>query len=424
MAAPERRSKTVAPRSDAGPADRATAPGKFRRSVRLAAIAFIILVLGGLLEGGARIAFSLREEIHALPLLSDFLQSGLDLDPYEMPSPAGGLHWVLRPGYQATVQGLIEKKREAGRYLGVRALKENSGNSGTSAEIVFRINSDGFKGPEIDRAHARPRILALGDSTTFGGGAVDYPRVIAAVLGVRGVAAEVINGGVEGYSPRNVIYELDRYKSLKPEIVTLYIGWNALYARNPWSTDWENRVRFFWLAKSTYRALRLMVNAHGYALSLINRNPHSDPASSDVARLTAYSPPFLSDIDRIISALESGGAQVILVTLPGLFTSSERPSVFALKKGHMPDFTNNPFVLAKLTERYNDALRDLARRRGLGVIDLEKWSIDAFQPRDAYFTDSVHLNARGLEKIGAFMAEQLIDKVEKSQAAMKRGANR
>ena len=92
---------------------------------------------------------------------------------------------------------------------------------------------------------------------------------------------------------------------------------------------------------------------------------------------------------------------------------SGNPSPQALKIGHLPAFTENPFVLAKLTERYNAALRALADRRRLGIIDLEKWSVRAFQPRESFFLDSVHLTARGLEMIGSFMAEQLAGRVKK-----------
>ena len=43
------------------------------------------------------------------------------------------------------------------------------------------------------------------------------------------------------------------------------------------------------------------------------------------------------------------------------------PSPRALEIGHLPTFTDNPFVLARMAERYNEALRALARDRGLGA---------------------------------------------------------
>ena len=60
-----------------------------------------------------------------------------------------------------------------------------------------------------------------------------------------------------------------------------------------------------------------------------------------------------------------------------------------------------------MTERYNQALREIALENQLQVIDLEVWSRTALQPRDEYFFDSVHLNEEGLALIGSYMAAEL-----------------
>jgi lysophospholipase L1-like esterase len=106
--------------------------------------------------------------------------------------------------------------------------------------------------------------------------------------------------------------------------------------------------------------------------------------------------------------MQSVGSRVVLVTLPGLYIMEEHFSDRALKIGHLPTFTANPYVLAKLTAQYNIALRTLAARHGLQLIDLEEWSTAAFQPRDMFFTDAVHLTEDGQEMIGKYMAQELI----------------
>ena len=392
-----------------------------RLTVRLTAVIFVLVAAAGLFEGLARTVFAWREEIRRIPIISRMVQRDLDLDPYEMPSPKGGSHWVLRPGYAATMQQLVEDKRRAQRTLGQRTLEGGLKAPNDDSRGIFRINDDGFKGPELDRAHARPRILMLGDSTTFGIGDADYPRIAEARLAAHGFAAEVVNGGVEGYSPRNVLFEIERYKALRPEIVTLYIGWNALYFYTPWADALENRSRLAYIA---YRAFRSRLDAHAYAKSLVERIAKPDPDSPAVKSLDTHVPRFMNEVERIVDEMASTGADVVLVTLPGLFELNEKPTPVALKIGHLPSFTENPYVLAKLTDRYNAALRLLAKRRNLFVIDLATWSDRALQPRDTYFVDSVHLNAQGLELVGAFVAERLTDRVEISQAATKRGANR
>ncbi len=389
---------------------------EFRLTVRLSAVLLGFLFSLLLMEGGARMVFAFKDEIKFAPVISDILRSSLILDPYEMPSPRGGYHWVLRPGYSATVAELAADKEKAGRTVGAKALESDPATWEGRSEEIFRVNQDGFKGPEIDRFHSRVRILALGDSVTFGLGAVSYPRIIEGLLNSGGEIAEVINGGVEGYFPANILYEIDRYKDLEPEIVILYIGWNPLYSDPPWADALENRFRLIWLVKKAFLLLTtLSMDNKTYALEMYQRDLRPDRDDRDLDDLETYTPPFMGEIVRIVEEFKSVDSRVVLVTLPGLFTTFEDPSEKALRIGHLPMFTDNPFVLARITESYNSELRALAQRRGLALIDLEEWSEAALQPRDAFFTDSVHLTPKGLRTVGTFMAGRLaslIDQIE------------
>jgi len=161
--------------------------------------------------------------------------------------------------------------------------------------------------------------------------------------------------------------------------------------------------------------MALFDDPHAYALRLYNRDLKPDSGSPEVRTLETFTPPFMGRIERLIDEFESIVTRVVLVTLPGLFTMSVNPSPRALKIGHLPYFTTNPIVLAKMTERFNTVLRALAERRGIGLVDLEKWSVQTLQPRDAFFSDSVHLTPKGLNMIGAFIADQLEGQILKSR---------
>jgi len=396
------------------PNEQAMQGKNFRLSVKVTVALLVLLSVGMLFEAAARFVYVYRETIQGYPPFSGMLQQGLHLDPYEMPSPGGRYHWILRPGYQATEELLVAEKKRAGRDFGARVLQGEIENRESDGKTLFRINADGFKGPELDRSHSRPRILALGDSTTFGAGAGDYPSVISKVLNERGIPTEVINGGVEGYFLRNIYFEMERYKSLKPEIVTLYVGWNDLFFNVPWDDALENLFRSVWLIDRASRAAKAIFGGRrAYAEKMYNRELKPDPVSPEVKRLNRYVPLFLDRIENVVEEFESIGSQVLLVTLPGLFNVSTSPSPRALKIGHLPYYTKNPYVLAKLTERYNAALRGLAAKRHIQVIDLEKWGTQALKPKDAHFVDSVHLTGRGLEKIGSYMADQLANHLKK-----------
>ena len=389
---------------------------EFRPSVKIAAALMVVMAAGIFFEATARVVYIYRDDIRSNLFLSNFFRASLDLDPYEMPSPRGGYHWVLRPGYKATTENLIAAKKKSGRTLGAGVLRRAGNGNDKEEEVLFRINKQGFKGPELAPLHNRPRILALGDSTTFGTGVYDYPRFLSDSLNGRGIPVEVINGGVEGYSPRNILFEMDRYKALKPEIVILYIGWNALFSYNPWPDALENKFRIVWLINRTIRSLRAVLwDPRAHATKLFNRKLYPDPTSSDVESLNGYTPPFLDKVELILEGFKSIGTEVVLVTLPGLFVSESLPSSKAMKIGHLPYFTDNPFVLAKLMERYNAALRALKAGHGGDILDLERWSADTLRPREDYFSDSVHLNPQGLELIGVFMADQLAKRVLNKQ---------
>ena len=377
-------------------------PGKeqtIRASVRWTAIAVVGLFSLLLVEGAARFVERNLDWIQRLPGLSGVAQKGLQLDPYEMPSEKGGYHWVLRPGFGQTAAELAAAKARSGKDLGAQA---------AAGSTALRVNALGFKGPEIDPAFSGARVLAIGDSCTFGIGGVDYPRIAESHLREAGLAVELVNGGVEGYSTRNVLIELERYASLDPSLVTIYIGWNSLFSADLIEGWFVRDIRIVALLRKAFRAARQITTGRTeYAQAMYGRSKQADAAAEEVAALETWEPPFLGRLEEVIDGLEGSGAQVALVTLPGLFIMEQTPSEKALAKGHLPEFTNNPYVLAKLTERYNRALRNLATRRGLALIDAAEWSRHALVPRDVFFSDSVHLTQEGLGRLGRFVAERL-----------------
>lgn len=357
------------------------APGKApRRSVRLAAVGLVALALLAAAETAARVLTAAKESFRESTVLQRIANAFLVLDPYEAPHPTIAGHWTLLAGY-------------------------------ASADGKLTVNKDGFKGGELSADRGRPRIVAIGDSCTFGQRAngEDYPSFAARRLAAGALPVEMVNGGVEGYSSRNVLFEIERYRALKADIALLYVGWNDIYsedefvhrglARHLHAVRYLKRVGHIW---------RWLVHGPEAAATAL-RNKAKRPAADDpeVAALAGYDPPFVANVERIADRLEAAGTRPVILTLPGLFRIGETPSPKALARGHLPQYTDNPFVLAKLTERTNEALRALARRRGFALVDLALFVDRAFVPRDAYFHDSVHLTEPGLAEIGAFVADEI-----------------
>jgi lysophospholipase L1-like esterase len=396
-------------------------PSRGRRAVYIL-IYVVALVL--FTETAARALLRVRAHVEPRPAASgtpdpEAAARALGLDPYEMIDPRDPSNWRLRPGLRMTLADVIDAKRRDGHLLAVSYLEARAPALGVRrGDIAVAIDADGYRGPEVDHAHARFRIVAIGDSCTFGttlGEGYPYPRVMESELRRMGRDVEVINAGVEGYGPANVLARLDELEALRPELVTIYIGWNALYSETV-LPEAVLTARRGLAGRSS--ALRLLGDAYDKASAALDdprhralleyqKPKHPDRSAPDVAALDQYTPSFLPQLHKVIDGFRSMGSRVVLVTLPGLYVMDEAPDARTLEKGHLPPFTDNPYVLARMAERYNDGVRALARSRGLQVIDLDAWGRKALEPRADRFFDSVHLYEEGQRLIGARLAEAL-----------------
>jgi lysophospholipase L1-like esterase len=337
----------------------------------------------------------------------------LGLDPYEIADGKHPGHWRLRPGYRATVLEMLDAKRRAGRVLAVRYFEEEAPRLGLRPDdVAVWINDHGYRGPALDATHSQIRILSLGDSCTFGSPLSQrhgYTRTLERELRQRGFGVEVVNGGVEGYAPADVLVRIDEFRALRPEITTLYIGWNALYTER-FLEDNTGLGRYLVSARLVGRAVdlaRARWGAHRAALAAYERPKRPRRDAAEVRLFDDYVPSFLPEVERIVVEMQASGSRVVLITIPGLYATDRDPSPRALETGHLPTFTDNPFVLARMAERYNTALRELARRRGLDLVDLDRWSSRELRPPEEHFVDSVHLDERSQERAGIVLADAL-----------------
>jgi lysophospholipase L1-like esterase len=393
-------------------------------------------------EGGARAWSLLRERRDRAratavpegppqtPAEAEATAHALSLDVYEMADPLRRGFWLLRPGYRGTLREVLEAKRAAGRVLAVRHMEAAAGKLGIGLdEVAVEVNREGFRGPALAPAHRRYRILTLGDSCTFGSPVSErypYARAMERELRRSGIDVEVVNGGVEGYSPTNVIARLDDLRALRPEMTTVYIGWNALYL-DAYLEDAAGIRRYLHSARLLGRTLDAIRARFGgrrqTAIQAYEREKRPDPAAPELALLDRYQPSFLPDVVRIVEAMQAAGSRVVILTLPGLYSSDRVPSARALAIGHLPTFTDNPFVLARMAERYNEALRILAHDRGLVLVDLDRWSRQTHEPPEEHFIDSVHLDELAQEQAGTHIAHAVAPLLPRPARPNPRGAD-
>jgi lysophospholipase L1-like esterase len=409
-----------------------------RHRVVLAFLLVNACILALIAEGGARgwssyrehrdraIAAAAPEGPPLTPAETEAASRALGLDVYEMPDPVRRGAWRLRPGYRGTLREVIEAKRGAGRFLAVQHMEAAAQKLGIGLEeVAVEVNAEGFRGPALDPAHRAHRILALGDSCTFGSPVSErfpYARAMERELRRNGVDVEVVNAGVEGYSPVDVVARLDELRALRPEVTTVYIGWNALY-RETYLDDATGIRRYLHSARLLARAFETararLGDRRQSALDAYARKKRPDPTAPELALLEEYVPSFLPDVVRIVESMASAGSRVVILTLPGLYSTGRIPSTRALDMGHLPTFTDNPFVLARMAERYNEALRALARDRRLPLVELDRWSRETLEPPEEHFVDSVHLDEQAQEQAGVHLARALRPLLSESSSLTK-----
>jgi cellulose synthase/poly-beta-1,6-N-acetylglucosamine synthase-like glycosyltransferase/lysophospholipase L1-like esterase len=380
-----------------------------RPSPRRRGVIALVLALAGIfsLEAGVRATYLLRDALRAW---RGAVPGRLALAPYEMADPVHPGNWLLRPGATMTLREVLEFRRARGWADATNRLPMRATQLGLSDDqVVFSVNSAGYKGPELAAQRTAPRILAVGDSCTFGSllDRASYPRALERGLAAHGVAAEVVNAGVGSYQPDHILARLDALLALDPDHVVIYLGCNALFSERD-VLDGALDHLYVLRAFRTLRS-RILPQPDPEDLRRETRGAPRVPDARDPAlrRLEGWSPSFLGKVDRIASAFRAQGAQVALVTLPALYRSGLEPSAEALRRGPLPPFTDNPYVLALLTERYNDALRQLAGERGFGLIDAAAWAEAALTPPEDYFEGALQLNVPGQGFLGARIAEEL-----------------
>lgn len=112
--------------------------------------------------------------------------------------------------------------------------------SGRWDSTWYETNSRGWRGPEVPmpKPEGEFRILALGDSCTFGKGVLEsetWPRALEAELNrslPEGRSVRVVNLGVNGYATRDYVHVFETVgRGLDPDLVV--VGYNINDFPNP-----------------------------------------------------------------------------------------------------------------------------------------------------------------------------------------------
>jgi len=265
--------------------------GRDRRSAprKLVYTGVTVLLLAAGLELGARLVTDAEEFQRFGQRVGAWMDTGLaDFNACLEPDPE--LFWRLRPDQALP----LDRKRPF------------FGQVSNAAGLRGRVPGPG-------RADAL-RVLALGDSCTFGFGAdadETWPARLEAALRARhGLEAEVFNAGVPGYSSQQGVVVAERWiPRLAPDVVLVAFGWND-------SSVWDGRSDAEHAAPPSGATALLQHSRAFAALRKVLFSWRRSSGGRDAVSPRVSPQAFEDNLDRIASLAREHGAEVVFVAWP------------------------------------------------------------------------------------------------------------
>lgn len=351
---------------------KAAAPARRRWTTTLLAVALSLLVGLALAEGLVRLADGLGL-VDLTPSLAELPAAGQIEDGVTLQANAGE-----RPLY---VGDRLLHHRMAANWSGF--FPEEIVRAVDRAQVPIRTNSLGLRSAEVTTAKPAGafRILALGDSVTFGWGLRGedaYPSQLASLLATLrpGHSFEVINAGVSGYGTwQQALWLREIGLSLQPDVVVVQAHLNDA-SDNLWGTlGWQGGEQG-WLAQHSYLA-RLVQRVLGSAA------PRSDvPCAADWK--VGMDQVCWQSTEQLLNELrgdaQAAGATTVL--LPSPMRWQVEPGVRDVRA----------WVDAA---RYQDVLRQYAEGNGWIFVDPLPAFRQAYSAGQSLFLDVGHPNEAG-----------------------------
>ena len=282
---------------------------------------------------------------------------------------------------------------------------------------VITINSTGFVGEELQSDGPDLfRIVAVGDSCTFGDGDHEtaYPALIEKILQANFSdigRLEVVNAGVEGHNSMMALRRLQHNVApLRPDVVTIYIGWNDLMKFDPLGQSADGALSAamrwldnLWLTKGTRKLLFFYLRPSLYP-PLTGRESFRGSFESFVPEV------YEENLRAIIQTVYETGAKALLLTLPTVIRpdmSADQLSDAGVVFPYYPSaYAVGDFL--DLIAAYNQVIHTVAADTNAELVDLAE-AFEDLHPPQAYFYDTMHLNKSGREVAARLIVDHMME---------------
>ena len=250
--------------------------------------------------------------------------------------------------------------------------------------LTYRTNSLGFREIEIPPKSEKVRVIALGNSLTFGWG-VPQSKTYIALIRQRIPGVEAFNCGVPGYSSHQGLILLQReILALKPDILLLMFGWNDHWPAGQKIPDNEQSMPPQWIltTQNLLSSSRLFQTIRKVSLSLLESNSNRPRLDQLSGPRRVGSSDFRKNLTRMIQIAAESKISVALIVPP-------IPSL----ENYFPGKSISAFH--DLHEHYQNMVIEVAAETDVPLVNLQ----EAFNRRsdlyDNAYEDGIHFNAAG-----------------------------
>jgi len=255
------------------------------------------------------------------------------------------------------------------------------------------INSDGFRGPELEKPKPadRVRLWCIGGSTTFDLYAADdahtWPLLLAQRLDEAwNASVDVVNAGVPGETALGGMSRL-KLSDLAPDLVVLYTGPNELA-----------QVRMH--APMGHELMLPSIATVRVARRLLPLAPVTHPEFEGQQLAEQELASLRHDLEQVADL----GLPVVLVT-HAIYAQPGDTGEIAMQR---VDVTSRllrltPMATIEAIDTYNQMVLEVAETHDLLSVDLRA----AFDGDSRWWGDSVHFSPEGSERAAVLLAEAL-----------------
>jgi len=312
------------------------------------------------------------------------------------------LMWKLRPNFKGRARDLFQA-----------ALAEEA------PEWSFTTNKYGFRGPnfEIEREPGVYRIVALGDSSTFGFGVSDgdgYPERLCAELRRKCPTCrfEMINLGVPGYSTEQGIILAEQWIArLNPQAVTISYGTNDWWKREYSDADEMARLCSAWAKLGRIARKSALVRGIG---SLLGRGEPKNQSGNPPLVPRVSIDRFRENIEKIAEIAQRAGARVILMD-NNFYVPYGTEALVSLAREH-PDYAliDSVGILASRLHDIDDLRRKYPQSINIAIRQYPR--VIQSRPIFLLMVDPIHPNPTGHQIIAEALADEIMSRGSVSES--------